>query len=541
MTRRRGEKSVNVPTANFPGLIELVWNEKSSRVEFWCPRPKSPGRSKSPGRFWFVERVVQPGGGDRGEAAVWVPPSVRDLPWLLPRRAEVERYLLKDSDPQYFQALCDWIESNVQLPKPEHVTLLAAWIIHSHIVDLAFASPYILLLGPPDAGKSRTLECCIHAARRGILWMTARDASLIRAADDFGATIALDVTDFMRAIGESVDFFTARSKNNGTKTTRILDPQQGSFGGARHFSAYGATIVASNRAVMHEAIASRCFPILAREADRPFRQPITPELALPLRERGVAFRARMLKRESRGELPAAPDLGRHRLGELLAPLAQVVQHCAPDRLAHLRTLSKEFADERRIAVQESLEVEVLRHSLALFDGVPPDQPGLYVKLEALVHNLNAERRQTGERLLSSWAVGPLLRTHFGIKPEPGTGNYTFVTLKRARLIELAAKYGLQFRPPGPQTAAGRIPMMAPKARERRKAALVESRKVEAEPGPCDSDTAISQPQGHVVEVVKKQETTLPAGIRRSPRKKPPVVKFVTKLRRRSSSREGDPA
>jgi hypothetical protein len=443
------KKTVDEPVADFPGLIELVINEKNV-VEFWRLDVSAGTR--------FVTRENGGVKTSSGDNMIWVPPPADSLPWLLPRSKEVKDHLEHDSDGAYFAALCDWLRSEVQLPRPEHVILLAAWVAHTHIVDLVHASPYVLLLGPPETGKSRTLGACIHAARRGVLTMTAREAALIRYAADFHASLALDTIDFMSVIRPIADFFAARTKDDGTVTTRVLDYKAGKFSGIRHFKAFGPTLVSSNKALSDDVIASRTLEIRACQSNQPFRTPITPELARPLRERGAAFRARMLMGAATRQLPSPPDLAPGRLGELMSGLALAVRICDPPSLSVLEELAREFADARRSEVRDTLEVELLRHCIeryetAAYGPKPARRRGarqreqemnqtVTMKLRDFCQTLNTERQGDGERPLSSRKVSPILRTVFGIDPWIGAGNFRFITLRRALLADLAGRYGL---------------------------------------------------------------------------------------------------
>jgi hypothetical protein len=438
--RAKTKEGTKEPTVDFPGLVDVVLDEKTGQVQFWCKHPLGGGR------LHFVQTVVQP------NTDQWIAPELKYVPWQLPRRPEVERWYAEDTNEAYFEALCAWIDAEVQLPKPSHTTLLAAWIAHTFIVDLVHASPYILALGPPETGKTRLLEVCIHAARRGVLLPDAREAALIRFTNDFQATLALDTIDFMAAIKSCKDFFAARTKNNGTVTTRVVDYQKSPFkGGMCHFNAYGATLVASNTALSNEVIASRTLPIQMREVHKPGRQPITPTLALPLRERGTAFRARMLQLADRKALPPAPTLAPGRLGDILSGLALAIDLCAPARVSVLRELLEEFAAARRADVQDTVEIELLQQCIDVFEEAGSSGEAVRVLLKTLVYNVNLDRQESGDGVLSGQKASGILRTHLGIVPSPGAGNRRYLTLSLPHLTGLAQKYGLRppvAKPPG---------------------------------------------------------------------------------------------
>jgi hypothetical protein len=303
------------------------------------------------------------------------------------------------------------------------------------LVDLCPASPYIVLLGPPETGKSRALAACIHAARRGVLTMNAREAALIRHADEYKAAIALDVIDFMEAIRNSMDFFAARTKNDGTVTTRILDYRKGRFQGMQHYEAFGATLVASNKPLSNDVIGSRSLVIQACQGRRRFLENVTPELALTLRERGVAFRARVLQRALRRELPPIPDLAPGRLGDLLSGLAWVVAICQPAAIDVLKALVPSFTTARQTEAADTVEIDILRECLVLLGGGAGQ-----VKLTELAVAVNAAR--TGERAMSGRGLAPILRA-LGLDVHPGTGNQRFVRLDPLKLTPLAKRYGLE--------------------------------------------------------------------------------------------------
>ena len=271
--------------------------------------------------------------------------------------------------------------------------------------------------------------------------MTPREAALIRYASDYRATLALDTIDFMGCIRGMADFFAARTTNDGAVTTRILDYRKGPFQGIEHYTAYGATLVASNTPIGDDIIASRSLVMTASQSSRAFPERATPELALPLRERGTAFRVRVMQLERQGKLLPPPVLAPGRLGEILSGLALAVILTDPSYLPTLKKLAATFAAARRTEVQDTLEVELLRLAIAELERAGKEV--VEMKLVAFVHNANVERRQNGEKLLTSKGVSGTLRTTLGLRVRAGTGNYRYVMFRREQLADLATRYGLQ--------------------------------------------------------------------------------------------------
>jgi hypothetical protein len=297
------------------------------------------------------------------------------------------------------------------------------------------------LSGPPESGKTRALNTCIKVARRGILTMNAREAALIRYAQDLKATIALDVVDLMAYVRPMQDFFAARTKNDGALTTRILDFAKGPFNGLQHYAPFGATLVASNTGLSEDWIVSRTLVISACRATRSFVAPPDAAKANDLRERGTAFRGRVLMALAAGKkLPSQPRIADGRLGDLLSGLVQAIMLTAPARLPELQSLVPSFTAGRKADVLESIEVEVLRVCIEQMGG--RGEPQIDVRLVDLVREINWQRADAGDRALSSRKVAPLLRTTLGLETWAGAGNYTRVTLPAKRLSQLAARYGL---------------------------------------------------------------------------------------------------
>ncbi len=91
------------------------------------------------------------------------------------------------------------------------------------------------------------------------------------------------------------------------------------------------------------------------EATEQFETNVTPELALPLKERLVAFRARHLG----AELADISKSATGRLGDILKPLQQINRLVKPGREAAFLNLVRELHAERLTEKAASLEAEIL--------------------------------------------------------------------------------------------------------------------------------------------------------------------------------------
>jgi hypothetical protein len=88
---------------------------------------------------------------------------------------------------------------------------------------------------------------------------------------------------------------------------------------------------------------------------RRFENDVTPEAALPLKERLTAFRAHYLgKPLTECDKPAAG-----RLGDILKPLLQVIRLVKPDREKVFMSLVREIESGRLIEKSDSLEAQIL--------------------------------------------------------------------------------------------------------------------------------------------------------------------------------------
>lgn len=274
--------------------------------------------------------------------------------------------------------------------------------MHTYLIESVRYTPTICLYSVPERGKTRTGSALINLAYRGIRVESLREAYLFRMATDWGAAIFFDVMDLWAKAerDNSKDILLSRFER-GCFVPRVLDTDKGPFEDTSYYIVFGPTIIGTNKNV-HHILETRAIQINMPESTRPFDNPVTPESALHLKERLLAFRARYMCRV----LPDVSRIAPGRLGDILRPLHQVIMLTRPEREADFKELAQSLQKERQMDKSESLEAQILRAIFELSDRV--EHGKLPVKIITDHLNLGkSERRQftphsIGHRL---WSMG----------------------------------------------------------------------------------------------------------------------------------------
>jgi hypothetical protein len=417
------------PSANFPGLVDVVLGDELAFLVV-----------DSGGEFGVsvvsVYSVCE-GGTD---AETLVPPPARGLPWLLPRAAEVLRYLQPgvDSSERLFDDLVTSLREHFLLPQgpgshaDAYYELLAGWLFHSYLLEVAAYSPIIAFTAVPERGKSRTGRTLTYVTRRGVHTETLREANLFRDSQDRGATLFLDCKGlWAKAEKLGCDDILLQRFEKGARVSRVLYPDRGPFLDTVYYDIFGATIVASNEP-LGRILDTRCIPVAMPLAPDNVEYPVPDEAALlPLRERLTAWRARQLVA---GWKPApmskpAPS----RLGDVLLPLAQVVAHVAPAHLESLLALSRRLQAERRSERALSWEAAIVTALVELRNQV---LNGLLL-IGVLAEQVNTDRPE--KERLSNKRISDVLRS-VGLEVRKAHGNKAAVVWDAAKITTLARHY-----------------------------------------------------------------------------------------------------
>jgi DNA primase catalytic core len=418
LSRREAE---TVYTANLDGLVDLVEHEGSPAFLI-----------KDRDKLCVLHEVEKDG-------VIYVPPPRQQIPWLLPRATNVlELYELEQSIPQsasdgaLYDDLWAYHKAASELPREEYYDLIVAWDFHTYLLENVQYSPIICLFAVPERGKSRTGKGMIHVAYRGIHVESLRDPYLVRVASDLGASIFFDVKDIWRkAEKNGSDDILLHRFETGAKVPRVLYPDRGPHKDIVYYSIFGPTIVSTNEGV-HRILETRAITINMPETARKFENDITPELALPLRERLVGFRARHLGYA----LPDIPKPARGRLGDILKPLLQIIRLVKPEREECFLKLVKELEAERLIEKASSLEAEILGAILNLESEL---QHGM-LPVKLITDTLNIERPE--KRKLSYQLIGKRLSAMGLRKATTPTGAST-ILWSQEQIERMKDAYGVR--------------------------------------------------------------------------------------------------
>lgn len=428
---RRGEVEANsiqtshpdaepVYTALFDGLVDLV--EDNGSPAFLV---------KEGDKLSILAEVEK-------EGVLYIPPPIEQIPWLLPRGAEVLKlYELqamlspRESDGALYDDLMAYHKAISELPGDEYYDLLVAWDLHTYLLEAVQYSPIICLFAVPERGKSRTGKGMIHVAYRGIHVESLRDAYLVRVARDLQASLFFDVKDIWKKAEKngSEDILLHRFEK-GANVPRVLYPDRGAHRDIVYYTIFGPTIIGTNEAV-DKILETRAASINMPESERKFENDVEPGSSLPLKERLIVFRATHL-----GEtLPDILKPAHGRLGDILKPLQQVIRLVKPEREPSFLKLVAEFQADRQVEKADSLEAQILIAISMRKDKV--DRGTLPIK--EITDTLNEDRPE--KYRVSYQAVGRRLKA-MGLQ-KVRVGDNAGIRWDDRKINRLMESYGLR--------------------------------------------------------------------------------------------------
>lgn len=298
-------------------------------------------------------------------AATYIPPPKNAMPWVLPRSQEVLRHYREDADAKLFEDIMTCLRKNTELPDINLYSFLTAWILHTHIIEKFVYSPIIMFYAVAARGKTRTGSLLTWMARRGLHVETIREPDMFRKADRFCSTMFIDVTDIWKKAERlnAEDILLSRYRRD-VIIARVISPEKDGFEDTRHYRCFGPTIIASNESPSY-LLESRGVNIRMLESVQQFDNDIDEHDFLQLRERCTAFRARWINRE----LEKIQKPAKHRLGDILRPIAQIMTTIAPDKLHELGALINVFQEDHINVLADTPEGKIIKALLSLENDI----------------------------------------------------------------------------------------------------------------------------------------------------------------------------
>ena len=330
--------SDGVKSAYFPGLVDLVLDDKG-KIAFMV---KDGGT--------LVTKYEQTIDGKK-----LVPPPKDMVLWMIPKGAAVQQHFANDSDAALFRDLVTYCKTISDLPDELHYSFIAAYIMHTYLVDKFEYSPTVWFYAIPERGKTRTGKAMIYASYRGVHIITLREAHVIRLTQDLRATLFIDVSDLQQKMeANNVEDVILNRYEKGAQVPRVLHPELGPFDDTVYYDVYGATITATNETV-NDVLATRTVQIIMPESPRQFNDDVKPIHGLPFRERLLGFRARWIDRE----LPELAKPCNGRLGDILRCIRQIVNMVSTDESWFL-TFVTGVEQRRKLSGADGLDAQVVQ-------------------------------------------------------------------------------------------------------------------------------------------------------------------------------------
>lgn len=361
----------------------------------------------------------------------YVPPTREHIKWLLPKATAVLSHYQNDTDAQLFNDLVVFHISISEMPDAHHYKILAAYDMHTYLMEKFEYSPVIWLYAIPERGKTRTGKAIMYVSYRGWHTITVREAHIIRFAQNVRGTLFIDVSDLWNKVErESAEDIFLNRFENGATVCRIKDPSLGPFKDTIYYQVYGPTIAATNEMV-NDVMASRTVQIIMPQSSRSFEDDVKPEHGLPFRERLVAFRARWIDKD----LPSVDKPCNGRLGDILKPIRNIVNMVGNDELWFLDFVIG-VEERRKQSSSDSFDAQVLS---AMKDAMNAITNSHLLNEDILAKfNLNRSEREriTPQKLGRTTAA-------FGFKKYT-SGQQRGIVWDEQLFVRLCQRYGVDY-------------------------------------------------------------------------------------------------
>ena len=357
------------------------------------------------------------------------PPSKDGITWMLSKAASVQKHYKTDRDASLFNALVSYFKKVSELPDQNHYKFLAAYVMHTYLMEKFEYSPIIWLYSIPERGKTRTGKAITYTSFRGVHLITLSTPYIIRLAQNSKATIFFDVSDLQKQMMKnSVYDIMLNRFEKGAKVSRVFHPLKGAFADTTHFAVFGPTVAATNEPI-NDILSTRAIQIIMPESGRSFPDDVKHADGLVFRERLLAFRARWLDKD----LPDVEKPCSGRLGDILKPLRQIVNMVCADEKWFM-DFARDVETQRKASNNDSLDAQVIS---AIIDSRKALTKG-HMMHEDILGSLN--RNKSDSEKISSQKLGKIT-TRLGFE-KYSSGTQRGIFYNRDLIAKLCTRFGI---------------------------------------------------------------------------------------------------
>lgn len=363
-----------------------------------------------------------------------------DLPWLPGRYTEIQKHFVNDSDISLFNDLLAYFRDIAELPSEECYTYIVLFVFLTYLVDKFEYAPILSMFAIHERGKSRLGKGIIYVSFRGVHVISLREAFILRLAHDYKASIFFDIMDvWNKAEKNGTEDILLGRFEKGCRSPRVNNPDRGSYADTVFYETYGPTILATNRPLF-TILESRGIQLQMPQSTRAFNSDVKEIHGQHYRERLLAFRARNLAY-------APPEIEKPcagRLGDILRPIFQIAHGVNPAAIDSIKTLIKQWEQERSLEQMETLEGIVLLtlknivNDNGILNGMVP--------IKDLTDKLNEGK--TDGRKISYQRIGKIIRS-LGFQ-KGRIDNNSALVWDDAKFKTLADRYGIELEPIPPE-------------------------------------------------------------------------------------------
>jgi len=366
------------------------------------------------------------------ENTMYVPPRSKYIPWdLLEAVKVVEAYNSIEKGEEFVRDLLgdltEYLRGNCELPDERLYEMLAAWVMHTYLLEHFQYTPYIFLVGPPGVGKTHTGQLLARLAYRGVCVNSLRPAYLYHSAEAYGLMLFIDVTDverILRSDPESRDMILARFQRR-IKTPRVNKPDVDPLHSTQYYDPFGATVLASNKNV-DDILGSRGIRIYMKFSYKDFSEEVDKEREEELRVKLLCYRGMFIDRD----LPKVKKTFPGRYGDSARPLLQVLLTAEASSF-HLKNLFIEYMAK---SGHNFIELEVVRALDRCRNRVEKGRLPLGVLLE----EVNAYRDERSK--ITPQKLGRILSRLDIKKVRSGEGGNTEIVWDEELINKLVEEY-----------------------------------------------------------------------------------------------------